>query len=60
MKLVGPPKLLTPPLGCNGSVHAHGFVILRFAHDGSCQAEYYNDIDPQRPFYSETLGGGVV
>ncbi len=59
MKLVNPPKLLTPPLGCNGSVHAHGFVILQFAHDGSCHAEYYNDVDPQRAFYSETLGGGV-
>jgi len=56
-RLVDPPKLLTPPLGGVGAVHAHGFVILRFAHDGTCLAEYHNDTDAQRPFYSETLGG---
>ena len=56
-KLTKPtPALLSPPLGGEGSVHAHGFVILRFAHDGSCGAEYYNDTDPNRPFYSEALG----
>jgi hypothetical protein len=59
-KLTDPPKLLSKPLGGTGSVHAHGFAILRFAHDGSCQAGYYNDIDPTRPFYSETLGGDSV
>jgi hypothetical protein len=57
-KLVNPPRLLSHPLGANGSVHAHGFTILRFAHDGSCAAEYYNDIDPTTPFYSESVGGG--
>ena len=59
-KLVDPPKLLSHPLGADGSVHAHGFAILTFAHDGSCQVGYYNDTDPGRPFYSETLGGGAV
>jgi hypothetical protein len=59
-KLVDPPRLLSPPPGANGSVHAHGFAILRFAHDGSCQVEYYNDTDPQASFYSESLGGGSV
>jgi len=44
-------------LGGIGAVHPHGFVILRFAHDGTCLAEYYNDTEVQRPFYSETLGG---
>jgi hypothetical protein len=57
-KLVNPPRLLSHPLGGIGSVHAHGFAILRFAHDGSCAAEYYNDIDPTTPFYSESLGTG--
>jgi Calcineurin-like phosphoesterase len=56
-KLVGPPKLMAPPLGGVGAVHAHGFVILRFAHDGTCLAEYHNDTNPGRPFYSETLHG---
>jgi hypothetical protein len=55
-KLVNPPKLMSAPLGGAGAVHAHGSVILRFLHDGSCLAEYYNDIDTQRPVYSETLG----
>jgi hypothetical protein len=60
-KLIEPtPKLLTSTLGGIGSVHAHGFAILRFVHDGSCTAEYYNDIDPQRPFYSEVLGVGTA
>jgi hypothetical protein len=59
-KLNDPPKLLSKPLGAEGSVHAHGFAILRFAHDGSCQIGYYNDIDPTHPFYSETLGGGAM
>ena len=56
-RLVDPPKLAAPPLGGIGAVHPHGFVILRFAHDGTCLAEYYNDTEVQRPFYSETLGG---
>jgi hypothetical protein len=55
-RLTDPPKLLSKPLGVMGSVHAHGFSILRFAHDGTCQVGYYNDIDPTRPFYSEALG----
>ena len=44
-------------LGGIGAVHPHGFVILRFAHDGTCLAEYYNDTEVQRPFYTEMLGG---
>jgi 3',5'-cyclic AMP phosphodiesterase CpdA len=54
-KIVDPPGLVSVPLGVVGHVHAHGFVILRFGHDGSCRAEYYNDSDPGRPAYSEAL-----
>jgi hypothetical protein len=54
--MVDPPDLLNHPLGANGSVHAHGFALLRFAHDGTCHAEYYNDVDLAAPFYSESLG----
>jgi hypothetical protein len=59
-KIVNPPRLLSPPLGALGSVYAHGFAILRFAHDGSCGVQYYNDNDPSGPFYSELLGAGSV
>ena len=59
-RIADPPKLASPPLGALGSVHAHGFAIVRFAHDGSCAVEYYNDNDPSKPFYSESLGGGMA
>jgi len=54
--LVDPPALLTGPLGRVDSVYAHGFAILRFARDGGCQVAYYNDNEPGRAFYRETLG----
>lgn len=54
-KIASPPGLISVPLGVTGQVHAHGFVILRFGHDGSCRAEYYNDTDPRQPAYSEAL-----
>lgn len=55
-KLVDPPTLLTAPLGHDSSVYAHGFAILRFAQDGSCHVEYYNDTDRQHAFFTEALG----
>jgi hypothetical protein len=58
--VVDPPTLLSRPLGADGPVHAHGFALLRFGHDGSCQSEYYNDNDRQRAFYVESLGGAAV
>ncbi len=55
-RLVDPPTLLTGPPGRDGEVYAHGFAILRFAENGACQAEYYNDNEPGHAFFSETLG----
>jgi Calcineurin-like phosphoesterase len=54
-KIVNPPDVISVPLGVDGQVHAHGFVILRFGQDGSCRAEYYNDANPGAPAYAEML-----
>jgi Calcineurin-like phosphoesterase len=54
-KVLNLPGVISVPLGVDGQVHAHGFVILRFSQDGSCRAEYYNDTNPSEPAYAETL-----
>jgi len=54
-KVLSPPSVISVPLGVDGQVHAHGFVILRFGHDGSCRAGYYSDNNPDTPAYNEAL-----
>jgi len=54
-KVVNAPGVISVPPGVDGQIHAHGFVILRFSHDGSCRADYYNDNNPNSPAYSEAL-----
>jgi len=55
--LMDAPELIPgTKLATNGPVYAHGFVMIAFDSAGrSARVDYFQDTDPERPLYSETL-----
>jgi hypothetical protein len=50
---VNPPGVVSVPLGVDGQVYMHGFVILKLAPDGSATADYFQENSGNTPMWSQ-------